>query len=109
MSKRSKKKRKGSGQKTLLHYFVHLLDREAWGSATMCGKKGSGTWDSTKATCKECMKHTNWSLAQCKRMADRPLMFCGACDAGAILVKDVRGDQWLAGCNSCDLREWRDR
>jgi hypothetical protein len=110
MSKRSKKKKtKGQKARSLIHYFIHKMDREAWGSPTMCGKKGSGTWDHTKATCKECMKHTNWTAEQYHRACDNPLIFCPNCEAGQLLVKDVRPTQYLASCNTCDLLEWRDR
>ena len=46
-------------QDNFVHYLVHPVDRPAWGSDTVCGKKAgknNRTFDHSKVTCEKCLR-----------------------------------------------------
>jgi len=75
----------------------------------MCGEKGSGTRDHTQATCKKCMKLTNYDTAQYGVQCETPLVFCSYCENGQRALKVTRPTQLKIGCDKCDHTEWVDR
>lgn len=60
--------------KKSLHYAVHVKDLKAWGAPTLCGKPKPRTSSRDKVTCKECLKHTDWSVDQTRKACERPLV-----------------------------------